>query len=657
MKKRLFLLPLISFCLGACNVSLNEQNQENTEENEEDIINVEDIILSKNEINLHKGDKYTLTATVLPEDASNKKVVWSSDDTEIATVKNGVVNAISEGSALITVTTKDGGLTDQCVVNISESGGSQDEEEDDGSIKNATINQKTFNTETKNLVTTVEDVTFTFSKENGTYEPGYYTGANGSYKLYVGNKLTIAATKGTITKIDFQFNSSKDSSSLPLIPSIGSFNANYSSWTGSANSLEITTGTEGGSCRAFSSISVTYQTSPHHDNVNLGLKTIKETREYIENASKTGVFSVNQYGMGVDKYTKVTIQGIAMSKLHLLKTTEKYGYNLTEPNKVVIGDSTDSIAVASKLGDGTLFNKVDDNQMKNESKYEITGYISMCQGQPELICTSYTWDKTLDVNYDLSKISKGNISINDFYEKAEALNYNISGYAYGKTYTLKNLTCFASETGGSGKTWYNFTDGTNNIRVNAYNVGTASVGKCYDVTGVISMEKYSPIIIAYEIKSSNQTPIDVNEFYKNASEMSITNLKKIKFVNNTEKKYPEMINSWKNIYKTTGYITTVSEAEGTRFYIGISDTYITTYNNQFLSGTQSSSANYNLALFKNNNYWNVDDPYGKYNKFAEYTDSETPITIYYIPRQTGFYDGKMYWEILLIPQFIESFQN
>ena len=48
------------------------------------------------------GETITLTATVLPENATNKTVTWTSSDTAIATVKDGVVTGVAAGTAKIT---------------------------------------------------------------------------------------------------------------------------------------------------------------------------------------------------------------------------------------------------------------------------------------------------------------------------------------------------------------------------------------------------------------------------------------------------------------------------------------------------------------------------------------------------------------------------
>ena len=63
------------------------------------------------------GATKQLTADVLPENADNRNVKWSSVNTSVCFVMdNGTVVAVSEGSSVVTATTVDGGFTDFCVV-------------------------------------------------------------------------------------------------------------------------------------------------------------------------------------------------------------------------------------------------------------------------------------------------------------------------------------------------------------------------------------------------------------------------------------------------------------------------------------------------------------------------------------------------------------
>src|SRR5665648_626259 len=60
----------------------------------------------------------TLVATVAPATTANKSVTWSSSAPEVAAVVDGVVTPIAEGTAIITATTVDGGLTATCELTV-----------------------------------------------------------------------------------------------------------------------------------------------------------------------------------------------------------------------------------------------------------------------------------------------------------------------------------------------------------------------------------------------------------------------------------------------------------------------------------------------------------------------------------------------------------
>ena len=83
-------------------------------------IHVTSVTLDCNELTLIEGETVTLTATVAPENATNKNVTWSSSDETVATVdQSGKVTAVKAGEATITVKTEDGSKTATCAVTVN----------------------------------------------------------------------------------------------------------------------------------------------------------------------------------------------------------------------------------------------------------------------------------------------------------------------------------------------------------------------------------------------------------------------------------------------------------------------------------------------------------------------------------------------------------
>ena len=87
-----------------------------------DVVPVESVSVDKTEYTFHTiGNTLTLKATVLPADATDKSVEWSSDKEDVAAVDaNGRVTAKGNGKATITVTTKDQGKSATCVITVAQ---------------------------------------------------------------------------------------------------------------------------------------------------------------------------------------------------------------------------------------------------------------------------------------------------------------------------------------------------------------------------------------------------------------------------------------------------------------------------------------------------------------------------------------------------------
>ncbi|OME18518.1 hypothetical protein BSK60_00265 [Paenibacillus odorifer] len=84
------------------------------------VVNVTGVKLDQETLNLTAGEANgILKATIEPANATDKDVIWSSSDETVATVVNGVVTPVGEGTAVITVTTKDGSFTATTTVKVA----------------------------------------------------------------------------------------------------------------------------------------------------------------------------------------------------------------------------------------------------------------------------------------------------------------------------------------------------------------------------------------------------------------------------------------------------------------------------------------------------------------------------------------------------------
>lgn len=79
---------------------------------------VTEVSLNTKAVTLKVGETYQLKETVLPENATDKTVTWTSSNTKAATVSGGAVTAVGTGSAVIIVKTNSGAKTASCTVTV-----------------------------------------------------------------------------------------------------------------------------------------------------------------------------------------------------------------------------------------------------------------------------------------------------------------------------------------------------------------------------------------------------------------------------------------------------------------------------------------------------------------------------------------------------------
>lgn len=85
-------------------------------------VDVTGVTLDKTSLTLAPKDSYTLKATVTPDNATNQNVTWKTNKDKVATVSSkGVVTAVGEGTASITVYTNDGNYSATCNVTVAKS--------------------------------------------------------------------------------------------------------------------------------------------------------------------------------------------------------------------------------------------------------------------------------------------------------------------------------------------------------------------------------------------------------------------------------------------------------------------------------------------------------------------------------------------------------
>ena len=160
---------------------------------EPEVISVESISLNSQTGELRVGEQTTLIATITPDNATNKSVTWKSDNTEAATVENGVVTAVGEGKANITVTTVDGNKTATCMITVLP------EEEPVISTISYDITDSTNKNVTATITFNRNDVTITNNDGNNQY----VFETNGEFTFeYVDSEGNIGTNTARVNWID-----------------------------------------------------------------------------------------------------------------------------------------------------------------------------------------------------------------------------------------------------------------------------------------------------------------------------------------------------------------------------------------------------------------------------------------------------------------------
>ena len=117
MKKKSIVLPFLiigAFILTGCNK--NNENNQSVDQTQSTQTTVKGVYLNYETLELAVGKSTTLKAKFDPSDAPNQAVTWESSNSEVASVNNGVVTALTVGETDIKVTSVEGGFTASCHV-------------------------------------------------------------------------------------------------------------------------------------------------------------------------------------------------------------------------------------------------------------------------------------------------------------------------------------------------------------------------------------------------------------------------------------------------------------------------------------------------------------------------------------------------------------
>jgi len=110
MKNRFLVLLSLALAFVACSKQPAEP----------EAVKVTSVSLSSNDLTVFKDSSSVLVATVLPENATDKTVTWTSDDTAVASVdQSGRVTGVAAGSTKVKAVTVDGGFSAECQVYVT----------------------------------------------------------------------------------------------------------------------------------------------------------------------------------------------------------------------------------------------------------------------------------------------------------------------------------------------------------------------------------------------------------------------------------------------------------------------------------------------------------------------------------------------------------
>lgn len=153
-------------------------------------VSVSGITLDNNNLSLYKGQTVIITPTIMPFNASDKSVLWSSSDNSVVTVTDGnapeasmndisnnlaILTAKNSGTATITAATEDGGKTAVCIVKVLD--GNEADDKANSDVKIDVISEKDLSLG-KNALVSISAKNNSYNIQNATLVMALYDSRN-----------------------------------------------------------------------------------------------------------------------------------------------------------------------------------------------------------------------------------------------------------------------------------------------------------------------------------------------------------------------------------------------------------------------------------------------------------------------------------------------
>lgn len=344
-------------------------------------IPVESMTISSSAESIKMGESVKLKAAVVPADASDKAIIWSTGNEKVATVKPGTrtctVKAVGYGSTYIYAVSRDGGYAARCKLTVTEPDGYHEYVQEITKAATCTKPGKAIIGKCKNCgITNYEEIDIpatghtyktTTGKAATCTKDGYkdkkvcskcsYT-TGGTVIKALGHNYVEVVTPSTLTangRINYVCSRcSVKRTTYMVIPQIKTFtlSANYYTYNGKAKTPSVTVkDVEGNKLVAGTDYKVSYS-----DNVNIGKATVKVTFKGDYKGTKTLHYTIRPGNVTGVKYssTKSTVK-LSWNAVPGALTYRIYKYNATKKTYTQIDSTSYTSHTFKKLTRGTSY--------------------------------------------------------------------------------------------------------------------------------------------------------------------------------------------------------------------------------------------------------------------------------------------------------------